>query len=254
MPYTMSTDTTLDKDRDQKILDNIGLVYKCANRTRIPDYAYFSKEDIIQQGTLGLIHAVDNYNEEYNCKFSSYAISCIQGYILTYVREQSPPIHTSRSVLDKLALIYQSGYDIVGITDEEASSIGISTEDLYYIKNILTSTSLSTNISEDDDSITLMDMIEDDSNLIDDIVNVEGLKHLITQVIDTHFHEDDQKDIIYEYYFTKLYSKGISNRRLADKYNTSQTSVNRYINRSRRYLYKELERQYGEEYVKDIVI
>ena len=60
--------------RDKMIEDNIGLVHSIAKRFtgRGVDY-----EDLFQTGCVGLIKAVDNFDESKGFKFSTYAVPVI---------------------------------------------------------------------------------------------------------------------------------------------------------------------------------
>ena len=64
--------------RDIKIEENLGLVHSCARRFtgRGVDY-----EDLVQAGCVGLIKAVDNFDDERGFSFSTYAVPVILGVI-----------------------------------------------------------------------------------------------------------------------------------------------------------------------------
>lgn len=65
------------------ILDYKRLVYSIAKK-----YSYNNDiEDLYQVGMIGLLKATENFNSEYNSKFSTYAHTYITGEILKYVRE-----------------------------------------------------------------------------------------------------------------------------------------------------------------------
>ena len=56
-------------------------------------------DDLFQVGCIGLIKAVDNFNTEYDVKFSTYAVPMIIGEIRRYLRDNNT-IRISRSVRD----------------------------------------------------------------------------------------------------------------------------------------------------------
>ena len=64
--------------RDKKITDNIGLVHTIANRFKNRGVEY---DDLFQAGCLGLVKAVDNFDESKGFAFSTYAVPmrCILG-------------------------------------------------------------------------------------------------------------------------------------------------------------------------------
>ena len=64
--------------RDKMIYNNIGLVPFTYNEFFKHSYDPELMEDIIQIGYLGLIKAVDNFNESRNVKFSAFAVNIIK--------------------------------------------------------------------------------------------------------------------------------------------------------------------------------
>ena len=65
------------------IVSNLRLVIKIA--LQYYGYAYFSPIDLVQEGNLGLIRAVEKYDLNRNVKFSYYASFWIKAYILNYI-------------------------------------------------------------------------------------------------------------------------------------------------------------------------
>ena len=61
------------------------LVFKVASRWRGNDTAIM---DIIQEGTVGLIEAVENYDPERQVAFSLYAVHRIRGRMLNYAQRE----------------------------------------------------------------------------------------------------------------------------------------------------------------------
>ncbi len=69
----------------QDIQDNMGLVFMVARgmnfiSTKSGDVMEF--QDLISEGTLGLIHALERFDPERGFRFSSYAFKCIRFYML----------------------------------------------------------------------------------------------------------------------------------------------------------------------------
>lgn len=63
--------------------DNIGLVHFIIRRY-YPTFA--SNEDVIQEGTLGLVKAANTFDESRGAKFSTYATMCIINQIRVWCR------------------------------------------------------------------------------------------------------------------------------------------------------------------------
>lgn len=64
--------------RDQLVKQNMKLVRRIAHKLREDD------EDIVSEGTIGLIKAIDRYDSTRGLKFSTYAYPYIRGAILDY--------------------------------------------------------------------------------------------------------------------------------------------------------------------------
>lgn len=84
-------------ERDEMISENIGLVHSISKRFtgRGADY-----EDLFQSGCVGLIKAVDNFDESKGFAFSTYAVPVIMGEIKRIFRDGGA-IKVSRSLKEK---------------------------------------------------------------------------------------------------------------------------------------------------------
>ncbi len=71
-------------EREDKIKENLGLVYSIANRFKGKGVDF---EDLVQIGSVGLIKAVDNFDENLGYSFSTYAVPVILGEIRQYFRD-----------------------------------------------------------------------------------------------------------------------------------------------------------------------
>lgn len=68
---------------EQDVTDNMGLVFMMAKRMKhLTKGATIDFEDLISDGVLGLIHALDRFDPDKGFKFSPYACRCISGYML----------------------------------------------------------------------------------------------------------------------------------------------------------------------------
>jgi RNA polymerase sigma factor (sigma-70 family) len=68
------------KYTEQDILDNMGLVYFVAKMVsgRLVNHVY-CWDDLVSEGTFGLIKALDRFDPEQGFKFSSYGVNVIKG-------------------------------------------------------------------------------------------------------------------------------------------------------------------------------
>ena len=94
--------------RDELISANIGLVYACARRFigKGADY-----EDLCSAGCVGLIKAVDRFDESRGCTLSTYAVPVILGEMRLLFREGGS-VKLSRSLqeLSRKAKAVADGY------------------------------------------------------------------------------------------------------------------------------------------------
>ena len=80
--------------REQVIKANMPLVYSIVKRFAGRGY---DAEDLSQIGAIGLIKAVDNFNVNFEVKFSTYAVPVISGEIKRFLRDDGM-VKVSRSI------------------------------------------------------------------------------------------------------------------------------------------------------------
>lgn len=83
-----------EQARQELIETNLRLVMSIIGRFR---HRGFDMEDLFQVGSIGLVKAIDQFNLEFDVRFSTYAVPKIIGEIKRYIRESSP-IRVSRSL------------------------------------------------------------------------------------------------------------------------------------------------------------
>ncbi|MFP4201832.1 MAG: sigma-70 family RNA polymerase sigma factor [Candidatus Acetothermia bacterium] len=101
----------ISKLKDQLIEQNIGLVKSIAG-----DFTHsgLEFEDLRQAGYIGLLNAVENYDQNQGAKFSTYASHLIKGEIRHQIRDEQPSVHIpqwvkrlNKKVKDAEQRIYQ---------------------------------------------------------------------------------------------------------------------------------------------------
>lgn len=83
--------------RDEMINSNLGLVHSCAHKMKGRGVEY---DDLFQAGCVGLIKAVDGFDEERGFSFSTYAVPVILGEIKRIFRDGGT-VSVSRSIKEK---------------------------------------------------------------------------------------------------------------------------------------------------------
>ena len=183
-----SNDENIRKNARKKIADsNLRLVVSVASRYskyRLPF------DDLVSEGNIGLLYAIDKFDVNRGNKFSTYATWWIRQRILRAINEQSNNIRLSHTFLSKIKVYYeyidefQSLYGKIPTLDEVISGTGLTVDDIKLIKQDLGDTvSLDSPIGDDDDSL-LGDFISDDDMSIDKIIDNEVLREVIFKVFE----------------------------------------------------------------------
>jgi RNA polymerase sigma factor for flagellar operon FliA len=82
--------------REELVLRHVSLIHYVLGRLGISSDIGMDYEDLVHQGLLGLIDAVDRYNPEYGTQFSTYATVRIRGKVLDYLRSMDWLSRTAR--------------------------------------------------------------------------------------------------------------------------------------------------------------
>ena len=157
--------------RDRFIRANLRLVVSIARRYPLPPAMELL--DLIQEGNLGLEHAVEKFDWRRGFKFSTYATFWIRQSIGRALDQKASLIRlpSDRSASLRAALRHCGG-DRDGLDDENA-----------WLQRISTPTSLDKNIGDDGDS-TLVDLIGDDAPSPEDHALENDRKEMIRGLLD----------------------------------------------------------------------
>ncbi len=79
--------TQVGESRDQIIIDHLPLVKYVIGRLGFFGSNDFDYGDLLNQGIIGLIEALDHYDAKFGTQFSTYATLKIRSKILDYLRE-----------------------------------------------------------------------------------------------------------------------------------------------------------------------
>ncbi|MDR2759969.1 MAG: RNA polymerase sigma factor RpoD/SigA [Spirochaetaceae bacterium] len=154
-----------DSQARQKLIEaNLRLVVKIAR-----SYCTFDVPimDIVQEGNLGLIHAVEKYDHFKNVRFSTYATWWIRQYIGRFLANKRRTIrlpHRKEELFHKIQKTYHTLSQLYmrqPRTEEIAAEIGLSVEDVEHILR-MTNGLLSLEMEAGcDESTAMMDLQED---------------------------------------------------------------------------------------------
>ena len=90
-------------ERDKMNENNLGLVHSCAQKFKNRGVEY---DDLFQAGCVGLVKAVDGFDETLGFVFSTYAVPAILGEIKRIFRDGGA-VKVSRSIKERSRLIWQ---------------------------------------------------------------------------------------------------------------------------------------------------
>ena len=152
--------------REKFIVGNMRLVLSLVKRNWSKNA---NADDVFQAGCVGLIKAIDNFNTDFNVKFSTYAVPMILGEIKRYLRDGNS-LRVSRSIRDTAYRILKVREGIEE-RDEEATIEKIAAvmqvkerEVVYALDAISDPVSLYDPVyNKSGDTLELMDQLFDES-------------------------------------------------------------------------------------------
>lgn len=156
--------------REEIIEKYIPLVKYIASRVILGKSRYIEFEDLVSYGIIGLIDAINKFDESKGMKFSSYASIRIKGTMIDELRKNSP---ISKGAMDKLNR-YNLAIDTLQArlmreptSEEIAQELNMTLTEVGEIENYinyLSVVSLEELIYSEDDDMPLIGKIEDEKS------------------------------------------------------------------------------------------
>ncbi|MFC6465672.1 sigma-70 family RNA polymerase sigma factor [Marinilactibacillus sp. GCM10026970] len=157
------------EDRNQTVIQYMPLVHKVVHTINIKNRDY-DHEDMVNIGVIGLMDALDRYDETQKVPFENYAYIRIKGAIIDEIRKTS---RVPRSRMAKLNTYYKAKEELelelkrnateievcqkLGLTKKELEGIHDTVHQLAYV-------SLDEVINVDSDNeVTILDALDDDN-------------------------------------------------------------------------------------------
>ena len=176
-----------DNDAMNKLIElNLPLVASISKKFLNRGYEY---EDIFQIGSIGLVKAINNFDLNFNVKFSTYAVPMIIGEIKRFLRDDGM-IKVSRNVKSLARKIHFYKEELTSklkrspTIDELAEYAGVEKEEIVFaIESSNTLQYLYDTIHQDDGApVLLIDKLSEksseDTNLIEKIALKDALRSL----------------------------------------------------------------------------
>lgn len=205
--------------RDKFVVANLRLVLSVVQRFS----AHSDKaDDMFQVGCVGLIKAIDNFDESLNVKFSTYAVPMIIGEIRRYLRDNNS-VRVSRSIRDTAYRALKVKEEIVKKINYEptpaeiAKILDVDESEINFALDAISDTiSLNEPVYTDgNETVRIMDQIasvNDDENLVEKMTLNDAIKNL----------SDREKEILLMRYYV-----GKTQMEVSGEVGISQAQVSR---------------------------
>ena len=212
-------------------------------------------EDLVSEGTIGIIKSVKKYDPTRNCKFSTYAVKVIKNEIDHAIFRQGNNIkipentykalfEIKRAEMKLLETLNRSPYD-----EEIANYLGIEVEQISIIRK---ATNLFISIDEpmakdDSNSDTLASILKYDELSIEEKHSKKELCEIIKKIINDKLSEKDAKIIKKYFYDEKVL------REIGKEMGISYQTVKNRIDKSLDIIEEQVCDQFDKEMIKTMV-
>lgn len=192
-------------------------------------YGNVDIEDLINEGNIGLIKAIDRFDATKGFKFISYAVWWVRQSIMQYIYENGNMVRLPINKINVIGKVNKASEQLFHELDREPTSEELQAATSFSAEDIKSTyidtsrcLSIDQKISEDSES-ELIDLIPGET--LEDIegkMNGESLKHEINSVLDTLTEREVQ---ILNLYFGLNGSKEMSLKEIGDKLHLTNERV-----------------------------
>jgi len=206
--------------RDKFVVANLRLVLSVVQRfVGHSDKA----DDMFQVGCVGLLKAIDNFDDTLNVRFSTYAVPMIVGEIRRFLRDNNS-VRVSRSIRDVAYKAMQAQeqfveeYAIEPSLEQIAEMINLPLKDITFALDAISETiSLSEPVYNDgNEQIKILDQISDEKNCDEQMIEKLSLNEAIKNL------SDREKEILLMRYYV-----GKTQMEVSEEVGISQAQVSR---------------------------
>lgn len=206
--------------RDKFVVANLRLVLSVVQRfAGKSDKA----DDMFQVGCVGLLKAIDNFDDTLNVKFSTYAVPMIVGEIRRFLRDNNS-VRVSRSIRDvaykalQAKEVYIKQNNLEPTMEQISQMIDVPFNDVVFALDAISETvSLSEPVYNDgNETVRVMDQISDEKNCDEEIFEKLSLGDAIKNL------SDREKEILLMRYYV-----GKTQMEVSEEVGISQAQVSR---------------------------
>ena len=215
--------------RDKLVLENIGLVYSVSRRFAGRGYEL---EDINQIGTIGLIKAIDKFDDSFDVRFSTYAVPMIAGEIKRFLRDDGM-LKVSRSLKENGYRIKKASDELVSQNGREATIEELAAATELSVEDVVMALGANTDVESiyrtiyqnDGNEVYLVDKLSGSSGdtVKDEFAGAQEqlLNSILLEQLLAELDELEGKLIMLRYF------KEMTQTQVADKLGISQVQVSR---------------------------
>lgn len=215
--------------RDKLVLENIGLVYSVSRRFAGRGYEL---EDINQIGTIGLIKAIDKFDDSFDVRFSTYAVPMIAGEIKRFLRDDGM-LKVSRSLKENGYRIKKASDKLVSQNGREATIEELAAATELSVEDVVMALEANTDVESiyrtiyqnDGNEVYLVDKLSGSSGdtIKDEFAGAQEqlLNSILLEQLLAELDELEGKLIMLRYF------KEMTQTQVADKLGISQVQVSR---------------------------
>ena len=173
--------------RDRMVRANLRLVVNIAR-------GYSGKglplQDLIEEGNLGLLRAVEGFDPDMNTRFSTYASYWIKQSIKRALVNTAKTIRVPAYMVELLSKWRRASAKLAEelkrtpTAEDVAAELGIPNKKLRIVKKAIALYNASPQSEQDESGMTLGDIVPDDRTLApeDELINSDNLKHVFRLV------------------------------------------------------------------------
>lgn len=189
---------------------NMGLVNDLVSKMALYNQlSYADEQDLKQVGMIKIMEAAKRFNASQNTKFVTYAVICIRGGMIDWIRDNKSSIHIPNdmrkkcSEYEKAVEAFSSQNNGRYPTDRYLMRVlGVDTDEIIVIRDTLKAFkigSLDDEIEGEDDEMSVVDTIEDKEDKYMELFLEEDKSRMFGLILKLK-NEKERKVIIDEYY------------------------------------------------------